>query len=72
MKTLTKIVFHHKEEDGTERTQVLDALLGVQDISIEHNFLPETGSEEIVLRIVRVSRQSQEYAAYVKLEGFFR
>jgi hypothetical protein len=58
-----KITFE-MEEDG-QVWETVFTMENVNDASIKQSFLPDTAEEEILIRIVRRTRQTEEYASYV-------
>lgn len=72
MTVLTKIAFHMKEEDGTEWIREFDGLLGSPEVYWSHEFLNETGQEQITLTMKRKTQQSIDYANYINSKGWLR
>lgn len=62
--TCTKITLSMEDDDGQKWESVIDTALGVRDVSMSHEFLPDTAEEKITLTIIRRSKQSEEYAVY--------
>jgi hypothetical protein len=63
MANCRKITFE-MEEDGQVWNNVL-TMENVVETTLTQTFLTKTAEEEIIIRIVRRTRQSEEYAVYM-------
>jgi hypothetical protein len=72
MSAICKRIIMDMEEEGEKWHYVIDTVNGVRDVSSSHEFLPETGEEKIVITVIRRTKQSKEYATYIKQVTPFR
>lgn len=61
-----RITFDMIEDDNKRWQTVIDLVDNVQDVDVSTYMLVETGQEEIVIRILRRTSMSMEYASSVK------